>query len=221
MGRRDRRRRRARRRAAALHPAAGRAAGHGQRAAGAAGRAVHGPEGGRRLGGVAGRRGEPRARGRPGQARGRAGNLGLGAQEARREHPRHEHAHRDIRGIRRHAVVSDPRVDPHARARASKGAALRGHAGRRTAVRLGRVRGVLPDRRLDLRRALRAAVVRVRGLAVARGRPAWPRRRGARVAHGRRGRHDEATHRTRSDTGRSSARRSEESRSGWSAWRCR
>ena len=57
---------------------------------------------------------------------------------------------------------------------------------------LGRVRGVLPDRRVDVRRALRAAVVQVRGLAVARGRSPRPRRRRARADHGRRDRgHDE------------------------------
>ncbi len=49
----------------------------------AAGRALHGAGGGCRLAGVAGRWGEPRARGRTGEDGGRAGNLGLGAAEAR------------------------------------------------------------------------------------------------------------------------------------------
>ena len=57
---------------------------------------------------------------------------------------------------------------------------------------LGRVRRVLPDRRVDVRRALRAAVVQVRGLAVARGRSPRPGRRRARADHSRRDRsHDE------------------------------
>ena len=53
---------------------------------------------------------------------------------------------------------------------------------------LGRVRGVLPDRGVDVRRALRAAVVQVRGLAVARGRSPRPGRRRARADHSRRDR---------------------------------
>ena len=94
--------------------------------------------------------------------------------------------------LRGPVVISDPGVDPDARDRASEGGTLRRHAGRGSDGVLGRVRGVLPDRGVDVRRALRAADVRVRGLAVARGRSPRPRRRRARADHCRRDRgHDE------------------------------
>ena len=159
-----------RRRAAALLSRPAQAAGHGRGAQGPAGRALHRAGGGCRLAGVAGGWGEPRARGRTGEDGGRAGNLGLGAAEAQRGRARNEHAQWDGRGVRGPVVLSDPGVDPHARDRASEGRTLRRHAGRRVAGGLGRVRGVLPDRGVDVRRALRAAVLQVRGLAVARGR---------------------------------------------------
>ena len=127
----------------------------------AAGRALDGAGRGCRLAGVAGGWGEPRARGRAGEDGGRAGNLGLGAAEAQRGRARDEHAQRDVRGVRGPAVISDPGVDSHARDRASKGGTLRRHAGRGSAGVLGRVRGVLSDRGVDVRRDLRAAVVRV------------------------------------------------------------
>ena len=56
-------------------------------------------------------------------------------------------------------VISDLGVDSHARDRASKGVTVRRHAGRRSAGLLGRVRRVLSDRGVDVRRDLRAAVV--------------------------------------------------------------
>ena len=196
-------------------------AGHGPGAQGPAGRALHGAGGGCRLAGVAGGRGEPRARGRTGEDGGRAGNLGLGAAEAQRGRARDEHAQRDVRGVRGPVVISDPGVDSHARDRAAKGGTLRRHAGRRSAGVLGRVRGVLPDRGVDVRRALRAAVLQVRGLAVARGRSPRPRRRRARADHSRRDRgHDEDSP-LRSRSSRSFARSSAESPSGSSASRCR
>ena len=105
------------------------------------------PGDGRRLAGVAQWRGEPRARGRTGKDRRRAGDLGLRAAEAQRGPPRNEHAQWDVRGLRRPAVVSDPGVDPHPRDRATVRRPLRRYAGRRSAGRLGRVRRVLPDRR--------------------------------------------------------------------------
>ena len=85
------------------------------------------------------------------------GGLGTWVSErrARRGHSCDEHAQRDGRRVRRPLVVARPGVDPHARDRASQGTALRGHAGRGPAVRVGRVRRVLPDRGVDLRRALR------------------------------------------------------------------
>ena len=184
----DRGSRCARRRAAARLSRPAQAAGHGRGAQGPAGRALHGAGGGCRLAGVTGGWGEPRARGRTGEDGGRAGNLGLGAAEAQRGRASDEHAQRDGRGVRGPVVISDPGDDPRARDRASKGGTLRGHAGRRSAVRLGRVRGLLPDRRVDVRRDLRAAVVQVRGLAAARGRSPRPRRRRARADHSRRDR---------------------------------
>ena len=57
--------------------------------------------------GVAGRRCEPRARGRTGEDGGRAGNLGLGAEEAQRGHASDEHAHRNVRSVRWPVVGSD------------------------------------------------------------------------------------------------------------------
>ena len=169
MGGGDRGRRGNRRRAAATLSRSGQAAGHGQGAHGPAGGALDGAGSGCRLGGVAGGWGEPRARGRTGEDGRRAGNLALGAAEARRGHARDEHAQRDVRGIRGPVVISDPGVDPHARDCASKGGTLRRHAGRRSAGGHGRVRRVLSDRGVDVRRALLAAVVPVRGLALARG----------------------------------------------------
>ena len=157
----DRGRRGDRRRAAALLSRPGQAGGHGRGAQGPAGRALDGAGGGCRLAGVAGGWGEPRARGRTGEDGGRAGNLGLGAAEAQRGHARDEHAQRDVRGVRGPVVISDLGVDSHARDCASKGGTLRRHAGRRSAGGLGRVRGVLSDRGVDVRRDLRAAVVQV------------------------------------------------------------
>ena len=155
----DRGRRGDRRLVAAIPSRPGQAGGHGQGARGPASRALDGSGGGCRLAGVAGGWGEPRARGRTGEDGRRAGNLALGAAEARRGHARDEHAQRDVRGIRGPVVISDPGVDPHARDRASKGGTLRRHAGRRPAGGHGRVRRVLPDRGVDVRRALLAAVV--------------------------------------------------------------
>ena len=77
-----------------------------------------------------------------------------------------------------------------------KAARFIGHAGRGSAGLVGRVRGVLSDRGVDVRRDLRAAVVQVRGLAAAGGRSPGPGRRGARADHGGR------------DRGRHAARRS-------------
>ena len=151
----DRGRRPARRRAAARPSRPARAAGHGPRAQGPARRALHGAGGGCCLAGVAGGWGEPRARRRIGEDGGRARNLGLGAAEARRGDARDEHAQWDVRGLRGPVVISDPGVGSHARDRASKGGTLRRHAGRRTAGGHGRLRGVLPDRGVDVRRALR------------------------------------------------------------------
>ncbi len=60
-----------------------------------------------------------------------------------------------------------------------------------------------------------------RGLAAARRRSVGPGRRGARADHHGRDRGPHATRRSSRPIGRSFARRSGESRSGWSAWRCR
>jgi hypothetical protein len=78
--------------AAALVSASGQAARHGPGARGSACRAVHGLEGGCRLGGVVGGWREPRAGGRAGEVGGRAGNVGLGAKEAQRRRASDEHA---------------------------------------------------------------------------------------------------------------------------------
>ena len=87
---------------------------------------------------------------------------------------------------------------------------------------VGRVRGVLSDRGVDVRRDLHAAVVQVRGLAVARGRSPRASSPAAlalitTVAIAVL----TTTRRSARASGRSFARRSGESRSGWSAWRCR
>ena len=201
--------------------APGQAARHGPGAEGPACRALDGPEGGCRLAGVAGRRCEPRARGRTGEDGGRAGNLGLGAAEAQRGHASDEHADRNVRSVRWPVVGSDLGDDSGARACASEGRSLLGDAGRGSAGLLGRVRGVLSDRGVDVRRDLRAAVVQVRGLAAARGRSPGPGRRGARADHRRSRSRSSRGSPLVSAIGRSFARRSGESRSGWSAWRCR
>ena len=122
---------------------------------GPAGRALHGPEGGCRLGGVAGRRCEPRTGGGAGADGGRAGNLGLGAEEARPGHASDEHAHRNVRSVRWPVVGSDLGDDSGARDCASEGRSLLGDAGRGSAGLVGRVRGVLSDRGVDVRRDLR------------------------------------------------------------------
>ena len=61
---------------------------------------------------------------------------------------------------------------------------------------VGRVRGVLSDRGVDVRRDLRASVVQVRGLAAARRRSPGPGRRGARADHHGRDRGPHATRRS-------------------------
>ena len=88
---------------------------------GPAGRALYGPEGGCCLAGVAGRWGEPRARGRAGEDGRRAGNLGLGAAKAQRGGARDEHAQRDVRSVRRPVVISDSGDDSRPRDCASEG----------------------------------------------------------------------------------------------------
>ena len=221
VGGRDRGNRGGRRRAAARLSRPAQAAWDGPRARGPAGRALHGAGGGCRVAGVTGGWGEPRARGRTGEDGGRAGNLGLRAAEAQRGRVRHEHAQWDVRGVRGPVVISHPGVDPHARDRASKGGTLRRRAGRRSAGGLGRVRGLFSDRGVDVRRDLRAAVVRVRGLAAAGGRSPRPRRGRARADHGGRDRGHDETRRSARRTSPSFARRSGGSRSGSSASRCR
>ena len=217
----DRGGRGARRRAAARVSTPGQAARHGPGAKGPACRALDGPEGGCRLVGVVGRWCEPRAGGRAGEVGGRAGNLGLGAAEAQRGDASDEHAHRDVRSVRWPVVGSDLGDDSGARACASEGHPVHGHAGRGAAGLVGRVRGVLSDRGVDVRRDLHAAVVQVRGLAAARRRSLGPGRRGARADHHGRDRGPHATRRSSPQSDDPSLDAWGESRSGWSAWRCR
>ena len=132
---------------------------------------------------VARRRCEPRTGGGTGADGGRAGNLGLGAEETQPRHAGDEHAHRNVRSVRRPVVGSDLGDDYGARACASERRSLLGDAGRGSARLDGRVRGVLSDRGVDVRRDLLGAVVQVRGLAAAGGRSPGPGRRGARGDH--------------------------------------
>ena len=134
--------------------------------------------------GVAGRRREPWAGGGTGDVGRGPRNLGVGATGSRRRHAPNQHAQRHVGGVRRSPVVSDSRDDSRARARTSQGGQSHGHTGCRAAVLDGRVRRLLPDRGVDVRRDLLTALLRVRGLAVACGRAARARRRSARADHG-------------------------------------
>jgi hypothetical protein len=110
----DRRGRGARGRASTAVPASSQAARHRRGPEGPACRALHRPESGCRLAGVARRRCEPRAGGCARENGGRSGNLGLGAAEPRPRHAGDEHAHRNVRSLRRSVVGSALGDDPGA-----------------------------------------------------------------------------------------------------------
>ena len=175
----------ARRRAAARPSGPGQAAGDLPGVGGSAGRAFPGAGGGRSVAGVARGRGEPRAGGRVGVDGRRVGNVALGAAQAQRGRAGDEHAHRHVRGVRRPVVIAASVGAACARGSAPEGAAVHRNAGRGAVVVLGRVRGVLSDRGVDVRRDLHAAVVQVPRLAAASGRSPRPGRRGARADHRR------------------------------------
>ena len=221
MGGGDHRGRGARRCAAARVSASRQIGRHGQGAEGAARRAVHGLEGGCRLAGVVGGWREPRAGGRAGEDGGRAGNVGLGAKEAQRRGASDQHADRDVGGLRRPVVVAASGDDPGARAGASEGRPLLANAGRGAVGVLGRVRDLLSHRGIDVPGDLHAAVVQVRGLAVARRGAPGPRRRGARADHRRGDRDPRPSDRSAGQAHDRSLDPRADSSSGWSAWRCR